>query len=249
MFEQAVLSERLSTRRYWAAFFGLGSQLILIAGVLIAPLIWPQLLPRTNLLTWITVPLPPPMVPKTPEPAHVQPVSKPVPFTGGRFFQPTTVPNRIAVIDDLPTAPAGVVVGAATSELTGLALGVISQVIQAAPPARVADPPKPAQAKPAAATEPPRYKAGGLVKMARLLRRVEPLYPAIARQARISGTVELTGIIGTDGRIRELQVVTGHPLLVKAALDAVREWVYEPTSLNGTPVEVIAPITVNFRLN
>ena len=84
--------------------------------------------------------------------------------------------------------------------------------------------------------------------MARLVRRREPVCPPLARQARISGTVELTGLIGADSRIRELQVVNGHPLLARAALEAVRQWVYEPTLLNGKPVEVIAPITVNFVL-
>jgi protein TonB len=85
--------------------------------------------------------------------------------------------------------------------------------------------------------------------MARLLHRVEPVYPPLARQTRISGTVELTGVVGTNGRIRELRVVSGHPFLAAAALEAVRQWVYEPTLLNGEAVEVIAPITVNFRLN
>ena len=78
---------------------------------------------------------------------------------------------------------------------------------------------------------------------------MEPVYPPLARAARISGAVELTGVIATDGRIRELRVVSGHPLLAKAALEAVRQWVYEPTVLNGEPVEVIAPITVHFQLN
>lgn len=85
--------------------------------------------------------------------------------------------------------------------------------------------------------------------MARLVHRVDPVYPAIARQARISGAVELTGVIGVDGHIRELRVVKGHPFLASAALEAVRQWVYEPTLLNGETVEVIAPITVNFLLN
>jgi periplasmic protein TonB len=88
-----------------------------------------------------------------------------------------------------------------------------------------------------------------VVHPARLLHRVEPIYPPMARTARISGTVELTGVIATDGRIRELRVSSGHPFLAQAALEAVRQWVYEPTVLNGEPVEVIAPITVHFRLN
>ncbi len=85
--------------------------------------------------------------------------------------------------------------------------------------------------------------------MARLIKRVEPVYPVLARQARISGTVELSGIIGTDGRVKQLRVLSGHPLLAKAALDAVRQWVFHATLLNGAPVEVIAPIPVAFRLN
>ena len=83
----------------------------------------------------------------------------------------------------------------------------------------------------------------------KLVHQVIPVYPALARQTRVSGAVELVGIIGTDGRIRELQLVKGHPLLVRAALDAVRQWVYRPTYLNGDPVEVVSPITVNFTLN
>ena len=89
---------------------------------------------------------------------------------------------------------------------------------------------------------------GGKVQEAKLIHRVMPTYPPLARQARISGVVKLQGIIGKDGRIRELQLLSGHPLLAQAALDAVRQWVYSPTFLNNEPVEVIAPIDVNFTL-
>jgi protein TonB len=88
-----------------------------------------------------------------------------------------------------------------------------------------------------------------MVQLATPIRRVDPVYPVLAKQARISGTVELVGVLGTDGRIRELKVVSGHPLLINAALEAVRQWVYAPTLLNGQPVEVQAPIQVNFILN
>jgi protein TonB len=70
----------------------------------------------------------------------------------------------------------------------------------------------------------------------------------LAIAAHISGAVELEGIIDTGGRIRDLHALSGNPLLVPAALEAVRQWVYSPTLLNGKPVEVIAPITVIFRL-
>lgn len=67
--------------------------------------------------------------------------------------------------------------------------------------------------------------------------------------ARVSGVVELEAVVGIDGRIRELRVKSGSPLLAPAAVEAVRQWIYEPTTLNGEPVEIIAPITVTFRLN
>ena len=78
--------------------------------------------------------------------------------------------------------------------------------------------------------------------------RMLPGYPALARQARIQGTVHLAGIVGRDGSIQQLRVVSGHPLLVGAALAAVRQWLYQPTLLNGEPVEVFAPIDVTFTL-
>jgi protein TonB len=89
---------------------------------------------------------------------------------------------------------------------------------------------------------------GGKVQAAKLLQRVEPVYPPIARQARISGTVRLEAIIAADGRIRELKVISGHPLLVQSALDAVRQWRYQPTLLNNTTVEVLTHIDVNYTL-
>ena len=89
---------------------------------------------------------------------------------------------------------------------------------------------------------------GSQVQEAKLIRKVIPTYPALAKQARISGVVHLLGIIGKDGAIENLQVISGHPLLVRAALDAVRQWVYRPTLLNGQPVEVIAPIAISFIL-
>jgi periplasmic protein TonB len=89
---------------------------------------------------------------------------------------------------------------------------------------------------------------GGDVQAAKLLKRVVPVYPALAKQALVSGTVHLVGIIAKDGTIQRLELVSGHPLLTKAALDAVRQWVYRPTLLNGEAVEVIAPIDVIFTL-
>jgi periplasmic protein TonB len=85
--------------------------------------------------------------------------------------------------------------------------------------------------------------------MAKLVNQVIPVYPQIAKIAGVSGTVQLLGTISKDGTIRNLQVISGNPLLVPAAVDAVRQWIYRPTLLSGEPVEVIAPIEVRFILS
>ena len=108
-----------------------------------------------------------------------------------------------------------------------------------------AEPPKEAP-KP---QTPQRIRVGGNVQAANLLRKVVPVYPPLAKQARIQGTVRFTAVIGKDGTIQNLQVITGHPLLQQAAMDAVRQWQYRPTLLNGEPVEVVTTIDVNFTLS
>jgi TonB family protein len=94
-----------------------------------------------------------------------------------------------------------------------------------------------------------RIRVGGNVQQDKLVSQVRPQYPPLAKQARIQGTVRLSAVIGTDGDVKHLEVVSGHPLLVPAAVEAVRQWVYKPTLLNGTPVEVITQIDINFALS
>jgi periplasmic protein TonB len=93
-----------------------------------------------------------------------------------------------------------------------------------------------------------RTRVGGAVQAAKLVNKVQPQYPPLARQTRISGTVKLHAIIGKSGTVEQLQVVSGHPLLVQSALDAVKQWRYQPTLLNGEPVEVDTEIDVIFSL-
>jgi TonB family protein len=87
------------------------------------------------------------------------------------------------------------------------------------------------------------------VQQAQLVSRIEPRYPFLAVQTRTQGTVVLHAIISREGRIEALEIVSSHPLLVQAAVDAVRQWRYRPTFLNGEPVEVETSITVTFRLS
>lgn len=95
---------------------------------------------------------------------------------------------------------------------------------------------------------PRRIHAGGEVEQALLVYRVEPRYPALARQICLEGIVRLHAVIGIDGSVRRLVVESGHPLLAGAAREAVLQWRYRPTRLNGEPVEVETTITVIFEL-
>jgi protein TonB len=78
--------------------------------------------------------------------------------------------------------------------------------------------------------------------------RVEPAYPPLAKQARIQGAVVMTALIDKGGNVQNLQVVSGHPLLAPAAIEAVKQWRYKPFLLNGQPVEVETTVTVNFHV-
>jgi TonB family protein len=102
--------------------------------------------------------------------------------------------------------------------------------------------------EPQVAAKPNRIRLGGKVAAAKLLTKIQPAYPPLARQTRISGTVRLHAVISIDGAIEQLDVVSGHPLLVQAALDAVHQWRYQPTSLNGNLVEVDTTIDIVFSL-
>jgi protein TonB len=121
--------------------------------------------------------------------------------------------------------------------LGGILGGVLSAATSAPPP----PPPKPATPK--------RIRVGGPGEGAKLIFKPTPDYPPLAKMARIQGTVRLEAIISKDGTIQELKLVSGHPLLVKAAEEAVQRWRYQPTLLNGEPVEVVTEIEVNFTLN
>ncbi len=106
---------------------------------------------------------------------------------------------------------------------------------------------------PAASTSdsgtPQRIRVGGNVQQTNLISQTRPAYPPLAKQARIQGLVRLNAIIAKDGTVANLTVIAGHPLLVEAALEAVRQWIYKTTLLNGEPVEVQTVIDVNFTLS
>jgi len=140
----------------------------------------------------------------------------------------------------------GVPGGVAGGTPGGVLGGIIGSVPSAAPP------PPPPPVKKVEAEKPKevqRIRVGGNVQQAKLVRQPRPVYPPLAKQARIQGVVKLNAIISRDGTIQNLSVISGHPLLVPSAMDAVKQWVYQPTLLNGEPVEVVTQIDVNFTLS
>ena len=102
---------------------------------------------------------------------------------------------------------------------------------------------------PASSGNPQRIRVGGNVQATMAIYAPKPAYPPLAKQARIQGVVRLNAIIGKDGTVQDLKAASGHPLLVPPALEAVRQWVYKPTLLNGNPVEVTTVVDVNFTLS
>src|SRR5262249_13981596 len=102
---------------------------------------------------------------------------------------------------------------------------------------------------PAPTTPPDRIRVGGNVQAAMIISASRPVYPPLAKQARIQGVVRLAVIIAKDGTVQDIRAESGHPLLVPAALEAVRTWVYKQTLLNGNPVEVATVVDVNFTLS
>ena len=95
----------------------------------------------------------------------------------------------------------------------------------------------------------PQVRVGGDIKEPKKIKDAKPVYPPLAQTAKISGIVIIEAIIAKDGTIRDAKILRGMPMLNDAALEAVRQWRYTPTTLNGVPVEVVMTVTVNFTLN
>jgi protein TonB len=238
MFDELVESNVVAkkTNKSWTIIISTIVQSLVVMVLILIPLIYTEALPKAMMATLLVAPPPPPPPPPPPQVVEVK-VVKPVArlLTQGRLLQPRAIPKNVTVFreaelpPEVPTGPG--VFGGVDSLLGGLGEGATGVAPPPPPVARVS-----------------RTKVGGQVQEAKIIARPNPVYPPLARQARIQGKVQLHAIIDKDGRVGELQVVSGHPLLVKAALDAVQNWRYQPTVLNGEPVEVDTTIDVNFVL-
>jgi protein TonB len=241
MFDEMVLSSPnpKKTAKRWTVLVSLIFQTIFVGILILIPLIYTEALPRTMMATMLTAPPPPPPPPPPPAAAIVHVKPQVHLMDAGKLMQPKTIPHDVKIIkEDAPDMNAGMTGGVPGGVAGGSMGGVIGGVIGGmgtAPP-----PPKPVQQ---------RIRQGGSVQAALLVNKVQPVYPPLARQTRISGTVRLHAIISKNGTVQQLEVLSGHPLLVRAAMDAVQQWRYKPTLLNGEPVEVDTTIDVIFSLN
>jgi len=255
MFEQTFVEGTGKTNKSWTVLVSFAGQIALITVAVILPLIYTEVLPATTLQSFLVAPPPPPPPPPPPAAAPPVKVVKVIPrqFDAGKLMAPKSVPKEIAVIkeDELPPPSSGVagVVGGVSGGVAGGAVGgVLGGIIGGIP--SVAPPPPPPPPPAAKKVETPqRIKIGGAVISASIIRKTPPVYPQLAKSARVQGVVHLAAIIAKDGTIQELHSLGGPALLIQAAMDAVKTWVYRPTMLNGEPVQVETTIDVNFTLN
>ncbi|HEV3483593.1 MAG TPA: energy transducer TonB, partial [Candidatus Acidoferrales bacterium] len=213
MFNELVVSgargDMARTHKPWSIGLSVMIQAAILGAMLLIPLIYTQVLPKTMLTTFLVAPPPPP----PPQQAVVKQVKPVKVLVVNKMSAPTVIPKKVEVVKDEappavnPNDTPGVAGG------TGDVLGGIGTGAAPAPP------------PPAA---PKRITVGGNVQAAALVNKVEPQYPPIAKTAHVSGTVVLHAIIAKDGSVEKLQFVSGPALLMASAMSAVKEWRYRP---------------------
>jgi protein TonB len=243
MFEDSLLESggRLKTKRGRTTFLAFMLEVGLVVLLVLVPLIFTEALPKQQLMTFLVAP-PPPPPPPPPAAAPVHIVKQiQTDIVNGQLRTPTKIPEKVQMIkeDEAPPAMAssGVVGGVPGGIPGGQMGGVIGGIISSTP-----------VAVPKVAT-PQRVRVSSGVSSGLLIRKVNPNYPPLAKQARIQGTVLLRAQISKDGSIENLQLISGHPMLAPAAIEAVKQWKYKPYLLNGEPVEVDTEVQVNFTLS
>lgn len=214
-------------------------EVALLGALMLVPLLRTEALPKLRRLTDV----PPSPAPRgVPRPASAaRPAHRPA--ARQAFEAPPVIPPNVALSPEQPAPPQDRALAGTTTPLPAGAIGVPDGVSNSIFTSSMAPPPLPLRlGEPAH----PRIKIGGIVQAAKLVYQPKPEYPLLAKMARVQGTVRLAAIINKDGTIQDLKVLSGHPLLLKAALEAVARWRYQPTLLDGNPVEVATEIDVNF---
>jgi len=237
MFEDSLIESagRIHTKRGWTTVVSVGFQAVAIGVMILIPLIYTEALPSQMMTTFLVAPPPPP--PPPPPAAMVKVTKIETEMDNGALRTPTKIPEKVKMIKEEEAPPSTGIMGGVQGGVPGGALsGVIGGIIGS-----TANLPKVAA--------PQRIRVSQGVTEGNLIRKVQPTYPPLAKTARIQGSVILNAVISKGGNIENLRVMSGHPMLVQSALDAVKQWKYRPYILNGEPVEVETTVTVNFNLS
>jgi len=237
MFEDSLIESggRLKTSRPATAAFSFGLQAVIVGIMVLIPLLFTEALPKAQLMMALVAPPPPP----PPPPVAVKVVKQvQTDIINNQLRTPTKIPKKVEMIkeEEAPPPSMGVVGGVPGGVPGGSMGGVMGSIIGGTP-----------TAVPKVAVQRIRVSQGVVAGL--VIRKVQPNYPQLAKTARVQGNVQLAALIGKDGTIQNLHVLSGHPLLTQAALDAVKQWRYKPYILNGEPVEVDTQITVIFSLS
>lgn len=234
-------------RKKWAALTSVTVQTLLLAFGLILPLLFTEALPKQQLLTFLIAPPPPP---PPPPPAAEVPIARilrkvDTDLMDGRLRSPSRIPEKVQMIREEEAPPplmssggviGGVPGGIPGGQLGGVIGGIVASTSKLPLPNLVPVAPKRV-----------RVSQGVIAGMA--IHKVTPEYPLLARQARIQGDVVLSAIVSREGVVENLQVVSGHPFLIEAAVAAVKQWRYRPFLVSGEPVEVETRIVVTFKFS
>jgi protein TonB len=225
-------------RRAWTGLVSLVVHAAALVAVVALPLLYDENLPETatEVRAFFAGPLElaaPSPPPPPPPPAARAPARSPAPAPSSSFVAPVAIPTEIVPEEGLDLGVEGGAPGGVEGGVPG---GVVGGIVGGLP--AEAAPPPPARP----------LRAGLDVREPRRVRAVEPVYPILAVQTRVQGVVVLECEIDARGRVENLKVLRGNPLLNEAAVDAVRQWVYTPTLVNGVPVPVLMTVTVTFSL-
>ncbi|HXJ85680.1 MAG TPA: energy transducer TonB [Candidatus Binatia bacterium] len=248
MFADSILDfDKQKKRHAFATTTSFVLNCLAVGVMLIMPLVFTESLPKAQLLTFLVAP-PPPPPPPPPAAEQVQRVVRQIQtdlLNTGQLRTPSRIPQKVQMIHEeeapppMPATGAGVI-GGIGGVPGGQIGGVIGSIVSATANASVPKfvPPTPQ-----------RVRISQGVTRGLLIQKIEPQYPPLARAARVQGEVVLSAIIDANGQITNLQLVSGHPMLVPSAISAVKQWRYKPYLLNGQPVEVETTITVIFSLS
>jgi protein TonB len=240
MFDQTFVDGTQNTKKPLTLLASTLVQIAVLCVLLLIPFIYTATLPSAILKSLLVAPRPPVVAitrnaPKTLT-GHTTRL-----LSYRTLVAPIAIPKQVNPVNDI-AAPPGVAVLGTNGSTDGSAGSPLLDFV----PSGSAPPPLIEEPKPKTAPGPVKISTGAAE--AKLINKVIPLYPALAKATHVQGTVEFRATISKDGYIENLQVVRGHPMLVKAASEAVLQWKYRPTLLNGQPVEVLTEILVNFTL-